>query len=161
MRPDIEDFLVSLSDRFYIFKINNWIKMRITKRQLKRIIKEEKQRLLNEQWGSVEPLSPLVGFAQAWAGLGAAVSSQILDLSNAHIEGRIEDAAYEMNPNALDLAFERLQRPLAALSRDGDENAAELMDALEAAAEIFAEGDAEVERDAAAAGDRPRGNRSR
>lgn len=135
--------------------------MRITKRQLKRIIKEEKQRLLNEQWGSVEPLSPLIQFTQAWSGLGGAVSSQIVDLSNAHIEGRIEDAVYEMNPNALDLAFERLQRPLSVLARDGDENAAELMDALEAAAEIFAEGDAEVERDAAAAGDRPRGNRSR
>jgi len=127
--------------------------MKITKNQLKRIIKEERQKLLKEQWGNVEPLSPLVGFAQAWAGLGGAVSSQILDLSNAHIEGRIEDAAYEMNPNALDLAFERLQRPLAALSRDGSDNAAELLDALEAAAEIFAEGDAEVDADAEAAGD--------
>jgi hypothetical protein len=127
--------------------------MKITKKQLKRIVKEERQRLLKESWGNVEPLSPLVQFAQAWAGLGGAVSSQILDLSNAHIEGRIEDAVYEMNPNALDLAFERLQRPLAALSRDGNENAAELMDALEAAAEIFAEGDAEVDADAEAAGD--------
>ena len=128
--------------------------MKITKRQLKRIIKEEKQKLLKENWNSAEPMSPLVAFAQAWAGLGGAVSSQILDLSNAHIEGRIEDAAYEMNPNALDLAFQRLQRPLSALSREGSEEAAELMDALEAAAEIFAEGDAEIERDAQAAGDR-------
>ena len=135
--------------------------MKITKRQLKRIIKEEKQKLLKENWNSTEPLSPLVQFAQAWAGLGGAVSSQILDLSNAHIEGRIEDAVYEMNPNALDVAFERLQRPLSALSREGSEDASELMDALETAAEIFAEGDAEVERDATAAGDRPRGNRSR
>jgi hypothetical protein len=122
-------------------------KMKISKRQLKRIIKEEKQKLLKEQWNNAEPLSPLVQFAQAWAGLGGAVSSQILDLSNAHIEGRIEDAAYEMNPNALDLAFQRLQQPLSALSRDGDENAAELMDALEAAAEIFAEGDEEIADD--------------
>jgi hypothetical protein len=128
--------------------------MKITKRQLKRIIKEEKKKILKEQWGNVEPLSPLVQFAQAWAGLGGAVSSQILDLSNAHIEGRIEDAAYEMNPNALDVAFQRLQQPLSALSRDGSENAAELMDALEAAAEIFAEGDEEVAKDAEAAGDR-------
>ena len=127
--------------------------MKITKKQLKRIVKEEKQRLLKEQWNSAEPLSPLVQFAQAWAGLGGAVSSQILDLSNAHIEGRVEDAVYEMNPNALDVALERLRLPLRALSRDGDENAAELMDALEAAAEIFAEGDAEVDADAEAAGD--------
>ena len=134
--------------------------MKITKRQLKRIIKEEKSKLLKEQYNDTEPLSPLVQFAQAWASLGDAVSSQILNLSNAHIEGRIEDAVYEMNPNALDLAFEKLQRPLAALARDGDEKAEELMDAMEAAAEIFAEGDDEVESDATAAGDRPRGNRS-
>ena len=124
--------------------------MKITKNQLKRIIKEEKQKLLKENWNTAEPLSPLVQFAQAWAGLGGAVSSQVLDLSNAHIEGRIEDAVYEMNPNALDVAFQRLQQPLSTLSRDGDENAAELMDALEAAAEIFAEGDQEVEDDAGA-----------
>jgi hypothetical protein len=135
--------------------------MKITKNQLKRIIKEERQKLLRENWGSQEALSPVVAFAQAWAGLGGAVSSQIIDLSNAHIENRIEDAVYEMNPNALDLAFERLQRPLAALAREGSEEAAELMDALETAAEIFAEGDAEVEADAEAAGDRPRGNRPR
>ena len=127
--------------------------MKITKNQLKRIIKEEKQKLLKENWNTAEPLSPLVQFAQAWAGLGGAVSSQVLDLSNAHIEGRIEDAVYEMNPNALDVALQRLQQPLSALSRDGDENAAELMDALEAAAEIFAEGDAEVNTDREAAGD--------
>ena len=127
--------------------------MKLNKRQLHKIIKEEKQNLLKEQYSTAEPLSPLVQFAQAWAGLGGAVSSQILDLSNAHIEGRIEDAAYEMNPNALDVAFDRLQRPLSALSRDGSENAAELMDALEAAAEIFAEGDAEVDSDREAAGD--------
>ena len=77
-------------------------------------------------------------------GLGDAVSSQNIDLSNAHIEGRIEDAVYEMNPNALDVAFRRLQQPLSALSREGSEDAAELMDAMEAAAEIFAEGDEEI-----------------
>ena len=135
--------------------------MKITKNQLKRIIKEERQKLLRENWGSQEAFSPMVAFAQAWAGLGGAVSSQIIDLSNAHIENRIEDAVYEMNPNALDLAFERLQRPLATLAREGSEEAAELMDALETAAEIFAEGDEEVERDAIAAGDGPRGNRPR
>lgn len=127
--------------------------MKITRRELKRIIKEEKQKLLNERWDSVDPLSPLLKFADQWMSLGDAVSSQIIDLSNAHIEGRIEDAVYEMNRNALDVAFQRLHQPLQWLAQDGDENAAELMDALEAAAEIFAEGDAEVEADARAAGD--------
>lgn len=127
--------------------------MKITKRQLKRIIKEEKQKLLKERWDSAEPLSPLVAFGDAWMSLGSAVSSQILDLSNAHIEGRIEDAVYEMNPNALDVALRRLQIPLQALAGDGSEEAMDLIDAMEAAAEIFAQGDAEVEADARAAGD--------
>ena len=130
--------------------------MRITKKQLRRIIKEERQKLLKEQFGSMgsEAMSPLVQFGQAYASLGSAVQEQIVDLVNAHIEGRIEDAVYEMNRNALDLAFQRLQRPLSALARAGSEDAEEVMDAMEAASEIFAQGDAEVEADARAAGDR-------
>ena len=128
--------------------------MKITKNQLRRIIKEEKRKLLKE-FGAYdkEIMSPLVQFAQAYAGLGDAIQSQMIDLVNAHIEGRIEDAVYEMNPNALDRAFERLQQPLSALARAGSDDAMDMMDAMEAAAEIFAEGDAEVEADARAAGD--------
>ena len=96
----------------------------------------------------------LASTAQAYAGLGDAIQSQMIDLVNAHIEGRIEDAVYEMNPNALDMAFQRLQGPLSDLARAGSEDAEEMMDAMEQAAEIFNEGDAEVERDARAAGDR-------
>jgi hypothetical protein len=129
--------------------------MKITKNQLRRIIKEEKQKLLKEYGAAnMESMSPLVTFAQAYAGLGDAIQSQLIDLVNAHIEGRIEDAVYEMNPNALDRAFEKLQRPLSALARAGSDDAMDMMDAMEAAAEIFAEGDAEVEADARAAGDR-------
>ena len=129
--------------------------MRITKKQLRRIIKEERQKLLKEQYGAInkEVMSPLVQFAQAYSGLGDAIQSQLIDLVNAHIEGRVEDAAYEMNPNALDRAFKRLQRPLSALAREGSDDAMDMMDAMEAAAEIFAQGDAEVEADARAAGD--------
>ena len=129
--------------------------MRITKRQLRRIIKEEKAKLLKEYGGmSSEVMSPLVQFGQAYSSLGSAVQEQIVELVNAHIEGRVEDAVYEMNPNALDMAFQRLQRPLSALARAGSEDAEEVMDAMEAAAEIFAEGEAEVDADARAAGDR-------
>ena len=129
--------------------------MRITKKQLRRIIKEEKQKLLKEYGAAnMEVMSPLVAFAQAYSGLGDAIQTQIIDLINAHIEGRIEDAVYEMNPNALDRAFERLQQPLTALGRDGSEDALDMMDAMEQAKEIFAKGDAEVEADARAAGDR-------
>ena len=128
--------------------------MKITKRQLRRIIKEEKQKLLKEQWGNKEVLSPLVTFGQAWAGLGGAVSEQVIDLVNAHIEGRIEDAVYDMNPNALDMAFSRLGNVLNIMERDGSEDASDVLLALEAAKEIFAQGDSEVEADARAAGDR-------
>ena len=130
--------------------------MRITKKQLRRIIKEERQKLLKEQFGAMdkEAMSPLIVFAQAYSGLGDAIQSQLIDLVNAHIEGRVEDAVYEMNRNALDRAFQRLQRPLSALAREGSDDAMDMMDAMEAAAEIFAQGDAEVEADARAAGDR-------
>ena len=128
-------------------------KMKVSKRQLRRIIKEEKQKLLKEQWGQAEPLSPLVEFGQAWASLGGAISSQIIDLSNAHIEGRITDAVYEMNPNALDVALERLRRPLNGMDNRGDVDAGELLEAMEEALRIFEQGDAEVEADARAAGD--------
>jgi hypothetical protein len=128
--------------------------MKITKRQLRRIIKEEKAKLLKE-YGAMnkEIQSALLQFAQAYAGLGNAVQEQLIDLVNAHVEGRIEDAVYEMNPNALDMAFERLQHLLSDLARAGSEDAMDMMDAMEAAAEIFAEGDAEVDADARAAGD--------
>ena len=129
--------------------------MKITKKQLKRIIKEERQKLLKEQSAmDKEALSPLVEFAQAYSGLGDIVHSQLIDLVNAHIENRLEDAVYEMSRGALDVSFRRLQRPLSALARAGSEDAMDMMDAMEAAVEIFEQGDAEVDADARAAGDR-------
>ena len=110
--------------------------MRITKNQLRRIIKEEHQKLLKEYGGMTsEIMSPLVQFGQAYSSLGSAVQAQIVDVVNAHIEGRIEDV--EVNPNALDMTFQRLQQPLSALARAGSEDAMEMMDALEAAAEMY------------------------
>jgi len=127
--------------------------MKITKRQLKRIIKEEKAKLLKE-FGAMdrEALSPLVQFAQAWSGLGDAVQSQMIDVINGYIENN-EEAVYEINPNALERAIERLARPLDALR--GSEEAEEIMGALDWAAEIFQQGEDEVEADARAAGDIP------
>ena len=126
--------------------------MKTTEHKLRRLIREA---LLKEYGAAnMEAMSPLVAFAQAYSGLGDALQSQIIDLVNAHIEGRIEDAVYEMNPNALDRAFEKLQQPLSTLGRDGSEDAMDMMDAMEQAKEIFAEGDAEVDTDARAGGDR-------
>jgi hypothetical protein len=55
--------------------------MKITKRQLKRIIKEEKKKLLKEQWGaSIETGSELIEFSRAYASLGAAVQDSLEEL---------------------------------------------------------------------------------
>ena len=120
--------------------------MKITKRQLKRIIKEEKAKVLNEMWGDVaEPLSPLIAFGHAWAGLGGAIQEQMIDVVNAYIENRVEDV-YEINRNALDKAMERLRGPLNTLG-ETNPDAEEVVEALEWANGIFEEGDAEVEAD--------------
>ena len=126
--------------------------MKVTKRQLRRIIREEKRTLLRE-FGAMdkEVLSPLVQFAQDWSGLGDSVQSQIIDVVNGYIENNPEDV-YEINPNALDIAKRRLSRSLRMMT---DDDAQEIMEALEWAEGIFRQGDEEVERDARAAGDIP------
>ena len=123
--------------------------MKITKRQLRRIIKEEKARILSEMWGGQESMSPLIQFAQAFSGLGGAVSDQVITIVNAYIEND-QEAVYGVNPNALDLAMERLGYPLRDM---GPGEAEEVLEALEWAKDIFKQGDAEVEADARAAGD--------
>ncbi len=110
--------------------------MKITKKHLKRIIKEEKQKLLNE-FGAMdkEAMSPLVQFAQAWSGLGDAIQSQMIDLINGYVENRT-DAVYEINPNAFDRASERLSGPLMTLGQSNPD-AEELIEAMEWAEEIM------------------------
>ena len=83
--------------------------------------------------------STLDAFARAYLSLGDAVQSQLIELVDAHNRGRLEDAAYELSPEALDLAFRRLQQPLSALASEGSNDAMNMMDAMEAAAEIFAQ----------------------
>jgi len=82
----------------------------------------------------------LVTFAQAFSSLGDAIQSQLIDLVDAHIDGRLEDDVYEMNPSALDMAFQKLQQPLSALAREGSDDAMDMMDAMEAAAEMLRDG---------------------
>ena len=129
---------------------------RITKRQLQRIIREEKQRI-NEMWGTGgEQMSVLIQFAQAYASLGGAVQAQVNEIINAYVDGGEDvfaEAVYEVNPNAIDLAYSRLAPILRAYSGDLGDEGDMVLDALNAAKEIFAQGDAEVEADARAAGD--------
>jgi hypothetical protein len=132
-------------------------KMKITKRQLKRIIKEEKQKLLNEQWGnSVETGSDLIEFAQAYAGLGGSVQEQFSalvhewNINGAHAPDW-EEAVYEQNPNAIDIVEQRLTSILRRLAQEGSEDAGDLLDVIEEAQKIYRQGDDEVEADRRAA----------
>ena len=126
--------------------------VRITKRQLSRIIKEEKRKLLNEQYGQdVDPGNYLVSFAKAWAGLGGAVQEQVVAILIEWNEGAHEpdwaETVYEQNPAAIDMAQQKLGPFLSDLGEDGET----LADALEEAQKIYREGDEEVARDALSA----------
>ena len=134
--------------------------MKISKRRIKRIVLEEQYKLLREQWGAAsrEPPSPLIEFAQAWSGLGNAVQEQVMMLLQVYIQtgGNGDDwmdAVYEQNPNAIDMAWDRLARPLRSMESYGDST--DLLDALEEAMFVYQQGDEEVEADARAAGDIP------
>ena len=137
--------------------------MKITKLQIRKLIKEEKQKLLHEQGGWEQQTgSMLLDFAQAWASLGGAVQEQVVAVLGAWERGGHEpdwsETVYEQNPNAIDIAVQRLGPFLRDLGEEGEY----LWDALEEAQKIYREGDEEVERDAAAAGDRHKGgNRPR
>ena len=133
--------------------------MKVTKKQLRRIIQEEvgkdlkKRKVLLREFGAMdkEIMMPLVQFAQAWSGLGDAIQSQIIDVVNGYVEND-QEAVYEINPAALERAIQRLSRPLDMMR--GSEEAEEMMGALDWAQDIFRQGDEEVEADARAAGDR-------
>ena len=131
--------------------------MKITKSKLQQIIREELNHI-NESWGmAVETGSELIDFAKAYASLGTAVQEQVDQIVSAYYSSGedgdgFKEAAYEVNPNALDLAMERLARPLRMMG--GATEAEEILIAIEEAQKLHSEGDEEVELDAQAAGDR-------
>jgi len=133
--------------------------MKITKRQLSRIIKEEKRKILKEQYlDNFETGTYLIDFARAYAGLGAAVQSQVDAVAGAYFNGggldsnRFKEVVYEQNPNAINTAYYKLENSLSAL--EPDDEAGGILEALVGAMELFSQGDQEVEADARAAGDR-------
>ena len=105
-------------------------------------------------WGdSGDTMSDLISFAQAYSGLGSAVQDQVDAIVAAYNEwggerDQFVDVVYEQNPNAIDLAYGRLGSVLGMM--DGDDALA-ISEALEAAQEIYAMGEAEVEADRMAA----------
>jgi hypothetical protein len=117
--------------------------MKITKRQLRQIIKEERTKLLQEQRADSSP-NALVDFAIAFGKLGFAAEEQLHDLVRAWNEaylGSLEnmrDFEDEVHRSpAVNVIHDRLHRPLQALLADGDNAAAEeLLDVVEEAKRI-------------------------
>ncbi len=114
--------------------------MKITKRQLKRIIKEEKAKLLKEQRSGAgadfETGSILVEFAQQYAALGGAIQEQLNEVIKVYlVDGgfpeELEDAIMQQNPAALERAVEQLRRPVSQMADEGYEEADDLMSLFE------------------------------
>ena len=125
--------------------------MKITKRQLKRIITEEQRKLLSEQasaWGSganpniLEDYS-ILDFARAWSTLGPEVQEQVLALLEAYGAGghrpTWEDAISAQNPAAIRQAMEKLGPSLQKM-KDFDEGF-DIYSALKDALEVYADDD--------------------
>ena len=111
--------------------------MKITKRQLRKIIKE--------QYGdSVETGSDLIEFAQAYAGLGGSVQEQFhtlvheWNIQGAHVESW-HDAVYAQNPAAIDVIEQRLTSVLKRMAQEGSDDAQDLLHVIEEAQEIYRE----------------------
>jgi hypothetical protein len=114
--------------------------MKVSKQQLKSIIREEKSRLLSEQggFGPDNMALVLIEFAQAWSSMGAAVQEQVHAI--AEVGGyednaeEFEEVVYQQNPNAIDVALRTLENKGENL-----EGMDELMDQLWAAQEIMSQ----------------------
>ena len=121
--------------------------MRITKRQLKRIIKEEKLKL-HEQWGGIEDTgSDMLEFARAYAGLGGAVQDQVNVVVAHYIQfGDDEEfmnVVYNQNPNALVMAQQKLGRFLDAMRND---DSMSVLEALDIAVKLASDGGGNYDR---------------
>ena len=114
--------------------------MKISKRQLRRIIKEEKSKILKEQRSGAgadfETGSILVEFAQQYASLGSAVQEQLNEVVKVYlVDGgfpeELEDAIMQQNPAALERAVGQLRRTVSQMDSEGFEEAGDLMNLFE------------------------------
>jgi len=114
--------------------------MKITKRQLRRIIKEEKQKILKEQRAGAgadfETGSILVEFAQQYAALGSAIQEQLNEvikvfLVDGGMPDELEDAIMQQNPAALERGVRQLRRTVSEMASEGYEEAEDLMNLFE------------------------------
>ena len=130
--------------------------MKITKRQLKRIIKEEKRKLLSEQgssWGAganpnILADYSILDFAIAWGTLGPQIQEQVLALLEVYGAGghapEWEEAVYEQNPAAVREALRKLGPSLQKM-KDFDEGF-DIYSALEDAVEVYDKGEGENQK---------------
>ena len=123
--------------------------MKITKTQLKNLIKEELSRVDEMYQSQVESGSELIEFAKAFTSLGGSVQEQLLQLVSAYYHlGEESDGfaetVYELNPNAVEMMFQRLGPKLRMLE---DPESDDILEAIEKAKYIFMTGDDEVESD--------------
>ena len=129
--------------------------MKITKRQLKRIIKEEKTKLLKEKWGGMgeeSSGSALIHFAKAYASLGPQVQEQMEAVVSAYFNNfpaqgfvsheeimanpDFEDVAMQQNPAAIEAALSALgETNLHGLN--AEEESLQMDDALEVALKLL------------------------
>jgi hypothetical protein len=118
--------------------------VKITKRQLRRIIKEEKAQLISEA-RNTGGAAPLIDFAAAYAGLGAAVQEQLIAIVEAMIQfgensPDFEEAVFSQNPNAIQMAQDALRSSLTTLGRSSPD-AEDILLALESAEAVRQEAD--------------------
>ena len=136
--------------------------MKITKRQLRRIIKEEKTRLLKEKWGGMgeeSSGSALIHFAKAYASMGPQAQEQMGAITSAYFrlfpaEGFVsqeeiaanpefEDVAMQQNPAAIEMARKTLEYTNFS-GVDAHEELLQMDDAMEVALKLL-RGEEEVE----------------
>ena len=129
--------------------------MKITKKKLKRIIKEEKARLLKEKWGGIgdeSSGSALIHFAKAYAKMGPQVQEQMEAITSAYFrlfpaEGFVSQEEIAANPEFEDVAMQQnpaaIEAALSALGNtnlhglDANEELLQMDDALEVALNLL------------------------
>ena len=112
--------------------------MKVSNKQLRSIIREERSRLLSEQGGfgpgPDNMAMVLIEFAKAWSSMGAKIQEQVEAIVEAS-EGEpeeFEEVIFQQNPNAIDVALRQLENKGENLEGMDD-----LMEILWAAQEIM------------------------
>ena len=119
--------------------------MKITKTQLRQIIKEERQKLLAEQHG-YDADNALIEFANTFARMDRTMQEQVTSLIEPWVETGSEpgaldeefvDAVMQLNPRIIEGAVRMLVGPLDLLLRAGEnDDARAMLDILQAAATL-------------------------